>query len=599
MKYPDIYSYVKSEELAFNSDWQVTDNWFWNFKKHINWSILFKYGKFPISPNDFTRAMKNIVLPILNIQYRAEDIDLKDVNIWVDDGERYHLSFLVKKYHDEVYAPEHHLDTLFDELKEEKIDFGGVLVRKAKDGWVWEELDSIVFCDRNDFLGGPICFKKEYNFEELYEKEKQGWGKVGADITISDLISLAEIENDKAVKKGVPQSDKIEIYRLHGSLPSQWLNDKAEEPYIRQMQVLAFYRSAEGKAIGVTLYKNKEVKNPFKVHLRGKKIKNRPLGFGGVEELFDPQIWTNFGEIVKHNFLKAASKIVLYTDDETFANTNDVKNQDNLALNYIQPGKQIGQVPTTPVNMRLFSDWVNEMEQHAQRLGAATDPLMGEQSFAAIPFKAQQLQVTQGLGTHEYRKGKYCAFLQELYSDEDGILKDIKREITNGAKFLATLSADELEYVSDCLVKNEANKYVKEKILNGELVMPDEVEAYKQKVRDEFGAKGSRHFLEILKGEFDEAPLKVKVTIGNKGKDLLAITDKLTNIWREVLANPAILDDPRAAKVFGKILQYSNLDPIDFGLAKSKPQMPQMQQMPNQMPNQMMNKMPKEMPAYA
>ena len=568
MKYNDVFSYIKGEELAFAQDHEVTDNWWWNFKKHINWTILFKHGKFPLSQNNYTIPAKNIVLPLLELRYRAEDIDLKEVVLYVDDQFKYHLSFLAKKYHEEVYAIEHKLETFFDETKEEKIDFGGVIVREGKDGPVWENLETLAFCDRSDFLKGPICFKTEYTPEELYEKQKSGWGKIGADTTIDELIDLFESSNASLKNQGKQAKDKVEVYRLHGSLPGEWLGDYKEK-YIRQLCVVAFYQNAKGTATGVTLYKAREYKNPFKVHLDGKKLKNRCLAFGGVERLFDPQVWTNFSERVKHQFLQAASKIILWTDDEAFANGNDIKSQDNLTLNYINQGRQIGQIPTTPVNMRLFDGWIAEMQEHAERLSQATGPLLGESAPSGTPFRAQERQVLEGRETHNYRKEKFSDFIKEIY--EDIILPDIQKELVKGKKFLATLNLEELEYVADAMAKNQAANILKEKVLNGENILEGEKEAEIEKARERIKGIGVSQFLDILKGEFEAIPLKVKVTVGNRGKDLMAITDKLSSVFQLILQNPAILDDPRASKVFSNIIQFSGLDPIMFGVNKAVP----------------------------
>src|SRR3990167_3791128 len=465
MKYPDVFTMIKGEEKLFEQDHEITSNWFWNFKTHINWTVLFKHGKFPLSKNDYTRVNKNIVLPIQELRYRAEDIDLKDIIIYADDKDQYHLSFLAKKYHDEVYATSHKLNTFFDEVKEEKIDFGGVIVRKGADGPLYEHLETIAFCDKTDFTKGPICFKVEYSPEELYEKKKLGWGTKGADMTIDDLLTAFEVENTAGSDSGFKPKDKLEIYRLHGFLPGEWID--SDEKFVRQICVVAFYQNSKGNAQGVTLYHSKELKNPFKIHLDGKKIKNRCLAFGGVERLFDPQIWTNFSEIAKHDFLKAASKILLWSDDETFANKNNLKLQENLELSYLEQGKQVGQIPTTPVNIQLFNQWVAEMQEHAQRLGSATDPLFGEPAPSGTPFRAQERQVIEGKGIHEYRKEKYEDFIQEIYTD--WIIPDMLSELTEGKEFMASLSADELEYVVNCIVKKAIGDTNKERVLSGQL----------------------------------------------------------------------------------------------------------------------------------
>lgn len=95
---------------------------------------------------------------------------------------------------------------------------------------------------------------------------------------------------------------------------------------------------------------------------------------------------------------------------------------------------------------------------------------------------------------------------------------------------------------------NETNKMVKEKILNGGIITPEEVEKHKEMVKVEFKKKGNKHFIEILKGEFKDAPLAVKVVVKGKSKDLAGRTEKLVNVFRQIIANPAVLQIPPLAK---------------------------------------------------
>ena len=219
-----IFNFIKRQEVLYSQEIEVMENWNWCMKEHIRTSLLLKHGKFKTASNvlETKNPNKNIIYPILNLRYRAEDRDVRDVTLYANDSDKYHLSFLIKKYHDEVYIKEKKLDVLFDELKEEKIDLGGTLVRKGKEGPVNEPMESIAFCDQTDILAGPIGFKLFFSPDELYAMEKQGWGKKenGATITIEDLITLADTSKvqDTGIKTQTPGKN-IEVYRIHGSLP--------------------------------------------------------------------------------------------------------------------------------------------------------------------------------------------------------------------------------------------------------------------------------------------------------------------------------------------------------------------------------------------
>src|SRR5258708_9906679 len=113
---------------------------------------------------------------------------------------------------------------------------------------------------------------------------------------------------------------------------------------------------------------------------------------------------------------------------------------------------------------------------------------------------------------------------------------------------------------------------VKQKILNGEEIQDAQVEAFGQQVRQQFMKGGNKRFIKILEGEMKDLPLNVKVNIAGKKKDLAAQTDKLTNVCRQIMQAPGILDDPRMAKIFNQILESSGLDPIDFAGKPAQPQ---------------------------
>ena len=318
------------------------------------------------------------------------------------------------------------------------------------------------------------------------------------------------------------------------------------------------------------------------MHLGGKKIRNRALAYGGVEELIDPQVWTNYSEIHKKNFLDAASKTGLWTTDEAYANRNKIKDMENLEVTVVKEGSSINQIPTASPNIRLFDQWVNEWDVHAQRTGGATDALLGENPQSGTPFRLENLITQQGQGLHDYRREKFDGFILEIY--QDWIIPDIAKELAKGRKFLATLSEDEMEYVAECLVRNKSNKLVKEKILNGELIYQDEIDAFKETVKDEFMRGGNKRFIEILKGELQNVSLSVRVNVGSRPKDLAGAVDKLSRVFQQVFAtfNPqtgtfAIFEDPRMSKIFSKIIEFSGLDPIDFNTyTKPKEIMPKM-----------------------
>ncbi len=569
--YPSIFDYITAQEQAFLQPINI-NGWDWSFREHVKTSFFYHHGRL-LNGNDPDTPVKNITRPLLNLQLRAEDLDVKDIVLYVDDPDDYHLSFLVKKYHDDVFVQENNIDEFLDEVKESKVVYGGGLAKKmnrARPEVI--PLQSIAFCDQTNLLGAPLAFKHYYNPDELKDMERQGWGKEanGADVTVDELIVLAQDSKtlDKTTGQPIPSTTKcIELYEVHGTLPPFVADGTEFQKYEYQFAIVGFYTDSEGKKKGVTLFRKIQKKGNLKLLLRDK-IYSRALGFGGAEELFEPQVWTTYSVQRQKDLLDATSKIILKSSDPAIAarHPTGLKNLSNLEIIDMQDGTDISQIDTTPRSMVLFDKFEQGMKDHAQLTASAFDPNLGDTAPSGTPFKLQDLLVTEGKGLHEYRRKKFAKFIEEVY--RDWIIPHIQEQITSGTKFLSELSVEDMKYVTDCIVRNQANEFIKKMVLSGKLVTQEEVDQYKEIVRQEFSRGGNKKFVKILKGEFTKKPLAVKINIKGMQKDLAKQTDKLVNIFRQIFASPLafqqVMQIPGMAKVWNEILEYSGLTPGDF-----------------------------------
>lgn len=587
----NIYNFIIGAETEYQQPINI-NGWDWNMKDHIQRSFYYKYGRL-LNGNDETTPVKNITRPILNLQYRAEDIDVKDILIYVDDPENYHLSFLVKKYHDDVFIVENNIDTFIDDLKESKIDYGAGLAKKTDNARPEVvDLQSIAFCDQTDMMKGPIGIKHFFNPAELKDMAQHGWGdeKNGATVTLDELIALSSTSRRDDSESGVVNEtpgNYIEIYEVHGVLPEKFLNEDSDsEDFLQQFHIVGFYKGEDGGKHGVTLYRKEEKESPFKIHKRDN-VYSRAVGYGGAEEIFEDQVWTNYDVIHIKDMLDSASKTILKAVGAQMKSRypNGLKDLDNLSIIELNDGEDLAQIDTTPRSMALFERSVIDWENHAQKMGGATDPLMGEPAPSGTPFRAQERQVIEGKGLHNYRRGKYAKFLEEVY--RDWIIPYIATQVTKGTRFLSELSSEEMQYVADALVKNKANDFIKEEILSGRVVTEEQVELFKDKVREGFVSGGNKKFIEILEGQFKKKPLRVKINIAGKQKDMSLMTDKLVNIFRQIIANPQgfqqLMQMPELSKTFNDILEFSGISPVHYtGLSKQALPQPQQQGQPVQ-----------------
>ena len=194
-----VFDYIKREESEFQTTGvPLVDGWDFEMYKHIRFAVLYKHGQLDSGKTE-NKPVENIILPILNVAYRSEDIDVKDIIPYVDDKKNYHKSLLVKKFHDR-WAREFEIDTFLDNLKISKIDFGLVLVKNNKDYPEIVPLQRLAFCDQTDILSGPICEKHQLTIDQLLEMK----GKWDSD-AIDEVVLRARSEKAQQQVKGQKQ----------------------------------------------------------------------------------------------------------------------------------------------------------------------------------------------------------------------------------------------------------------------------------------------------------------------------------------------------------------------------------------------------------
>ena len=571
----DKYEYIVQEEESYRTNGvDLDDQWHWSMYDHIRRSYLVKNSKFFTGKNDGERPNKNIVLPILNVQYRTEGFDVKDIQPFVDEAEDFYKSFLVKKYHPR-WARKYSIDEFIDEMVESYVDYGLALIKNVNN--VRPEvvpLQRLAFCDQTDILSGAICEKHQYSVDQLMD---QKWDKD----KVQEAIDMAEAEKEIAKgKKTKTPSKYIEVYELHGSFPKSWLNEgDSDEEYSNQIHIVAYYKDSNEKKHGITLFQGKESKPRYKAYKRDD-IFGRACGRGGIEELFEAQTWTNYSEIQIKELLDAASLLLLQSSDRELAERNKISDLEKGEILYHSAGEPMTQVTIQPQNKQQFDENVDRWNNTAQTIGSANEAVLGESPTSGTPFKLQNLVTQHGLGLHKYRQGKLSTFTVEIY--RDCVLQYLVNDMNHGQKFLEELSLDELEWVADQVITNLSNDRLKELVFKeGKSVTEEERQMFKQVKKEQFMKGGTKQFLEIIKDELKDIPVDVVINIKGKQKDLQQMTDKLVNIFRQIVAAPQIMQVPGMPKLFNQIIESSGLDPVDFS-SFTNPKIEQAQPQPAQ-----------------
>lgn len=563
----DIFSYIVNQESTYQVRCiTITDGYDWNMYRHIKLSTLYKNGQVESGNADGMKPIQNIVKPILNVAYRSEGFDVKDITIYVNDEKNYYKSFLVQKKHSR-WARQNDVDTLIDDVVESYVDYGGCLVKFVDGRPEVTPLQRIAFCDQTDMLSGVICEKHQYTPDQLVAKK--GWDKTSVMQAIDEALAEKTVGKSDAKKNIVPQK-YIDVYELHGNMPTKWLSNEAGDQYdvtghdyTNQVQIIAFStsKSREEKK-GIVFFKGTEKKKRYKLVLRDK-VYGRALGYGGVEELFESQVWTTYSNIQIKEMLDAAAVMILSTNDKAFAENNKVDELDKNEIKVLADGKTLQAVQMPTPNIPMFQNTIDRWNQYAQTIGSATDGALAIRPATGTPFALEQLNTQNGDEMHQYRQGKIATFFDEIY--RDWIIPKLTADLMQGDKWLDDLSLEEMQWVADQIANNAVTD-IAVKAFRAKKPIPtaQDAEVLKQFIKDDFKKSGNKKFLQIFKDEMSTAPVDVEVNIAGKQKDLAKMTTQLSNIFRQIFANPTVLSNPAMARIFNEILEYSGLSPADF-----------------------------------
>ncbi|MCK4518292.1 hypothetical protein KAT92_05950 [Candidatus Babeliales bacterium] len=426
------------------------------------------------------------------------------------------------------------------------------------------DLSTLAFCNQIDILAGPLCIQHDFTVSQLVEfKGKWDADKIDEAIIQSNESRKIQMANDRTAKM---PGKNIEVFELRGNLPAKWRNPEAEaHEYEDAAYYVCYYDDAEGVKHGITLFEGKD--KPLRDNFKALKIdtvrsKGRACGKSVVERLFEPQVWNNYAGIKIKDLLDSAIN-VFQTDSEKFGNQklSDLKN--NTILKH-EPGRPITKVDGSLQNIGALAEHQAKTENSARELGSASDASLGRNPTSGTPFSLEALVVQEGQGIHDYRQGKIATFFADiLYPDL--ILPYLVKEMNGGKTFSDELSLDELTEISEIVAQNEAEREIMEMILDGKVPPPEVRDQLIELKKTEFMKKGSRRFMEIMKDELDDLPVEVMINIKGKQKRMAENADKITNIIREIIANPqAFSQIPGIGKAFNELLEDSGMSPIDF-----------------------------------
>jgi len=572
MENQTVFDYIKTQENLWKTERiPLTKSKSWNMNEHIERCTNVANAWYHDGQNDGLRPYDDLVTPIIDVAFRSEGFDVKDIVPFVDDIHNSHKSFLVKKFHPD-WATKNQLDTFIDDVVETSIIYDLVIVKDVQS--VRPEvvdLKTLAFCDQTDVLASPLCIRHQMTVADLIEY-KGKWNDEAIDMAIA-MAQYEKVNNTSGEQVAKTPGKYIDVYELVGNMPETWIKEDGEQyKYVPQRHYVCFYNSPEKEKIGLTLFSgiDKPINETFfALKIDRVRSKGRACGRSIVERLFEPQVWNNYSAIKIKKLLDSAFNLII-TDSQELGNQKLTELKSNTILKQAK-GDNTQRFNSDLSNLAGFQNYQNDQRNNARLLGSASEGALGVNPSSGTPFALQELIVNEGEGIHQYRQGKIATFFADtLYPKL--ILPYLVKEMNSGKTFSEELSLDEITEIAKIVSSNTVEDKIGEKILETGIVPTnEEKELVKQTLMSDIISGKSkmfsngRGFMEIVKGEIGDIPMKVKINVAGKQKYLARDADKLSKLISMVIANPqAFASIPGLAKSFNQLIESSGMNPIDF-----------------------------------
>src|SRR3990167_4302357 len=519
----------------------------------------------------------NIISAATNIWYRALDIDRKDIVVRPGKLANTFLAFMATVL-------------LHDWMKRERFgvflnlwgrtlsQFGSAVVKFVeKDG----KLKASVV-PWNRLIVDPVDFYALPTIEKIYMTPAQIRKVTEYDPEVVEkLIDGLVKRKTQSGTEIDAQSEFIELYEVHGELPSALLLEEPEDKdwmtYTQQVHVISFLQDQSDTYKDFCLYKGKEAKHPYMItHLIEED--GRTLSIGAVETLFDAQWMQNHTMKNMKDTLDLASRILFQTSDVNYIGRNvltAIETGDILIHAVNQPLTQLNNSSSDIVALQNFS---NQWKVLAQELTATPDAFRGITPPSGTPYSTVALLTQQANSLFEImveNKGLAIEDMLRTY-----IIPHIKTKLSNDKEIMTVLEDHDIKKIDAMYITNEAirrhNEAFKEAILSGDNPIPFNQAVGENLIKQELSLQdNSRSFAPVILKDGKEVKVnwkealkdiewELEVGVTNEHVDKIVMATTLTNML-QTLAQPGIQQNPVAMLAIRKIMNLAGgISPIEL-----------------------------------
>lgn len=518
----------------------------------------------------------NIVRAVVNIWYRATDIDRKNIRIFSSKAANYVASFIATIYL-QNWMRKARFGQFLNTWGRMLAKYGSAVLKFVeKDG----ELKCLVvdwhkfICDPVDFYGNPQIEVLDLTPAQL---RKRGYN----DDVVDKLIeSMEDGKKDKRRDlRGIQKDDRdgyIRVYEVHGELPLEYLTDDEKDCGETEQMMIA-YSFTGTKKDGFTdyfLYRGKEAKSPYMLtHLIEEDGKT--LSTGAVKQLFEAQWMVNHSQKAIKDMIDISSKLIINTADENFIGKN-------LTNNFDIGDVMVSTAPLTPIQWDLNPTvQVSNFQKGWMSIGneqvGASDAMRGLQPKSGTAWRQTEAILQENYSLFEIMTENKGLAIEDMLRNY--VLPFLKKRLNNKDEIVAQLESYDLQKLDKLFIKATARKEFEEKakeqikqaLLKGEIpaFIDPNTEDLEAKLQKDLSQFGNERFIvpseisdKSWKEVFSDLEWEVEVDVTGEAKDLQAHLQTLNTLYINMLNSGQVND---AKKVLEKILEITGaFSPVEL-----------------------------------
>ena len=539
---------------------------------------------------DREKPFFNIVLAVVNLWWRATDIDRKNIRI-----KSTKLRHKVMAYAGNLKLQDWMKRVNFGAFLN---DWGLSLVRYGSSPVEFVEKDGVLHpsvLSWHNMISDTVEFEKNPRIKILYlSKADLKKNKSYDHDVVEELLDAVTVRKTLDGQNKDTKSDYIKVYEVHGELPLSYLtgNEADDKIYQQQMHTVSYVKNKKEEYDDFCLYKGREAKDPqILTHLI--KQEARAQSMGAVEYMFDAQWMINHSQKLIKDQLDFVSKVIMQTADANFAGQN--------TLTDIEVGDILVHAPNAPLgsvnnkgDITALQNFGKQWEALARELTSTPDAIRGENMPSGTAWRQVEALRTESHSLFELMVENKSLDIERMMREY--IIPNLKKQLDTTEELALTLDAQGIREFDSMYVPNEvirrANEEKKKKILAGEVALePDKLQIETQ-VKQELSELGNRRYLKpsdidstTWKEALEDLEWEVEVDASGEARDKEAVMTTLTTVLKTIVTNPTVLQDPNMKMLFNKILEETDaISPLEFSTVPPAPPQPPQEMQPQLTP---------------